>query len=179
MPKRIYQAIPKFEKELQQEILLRQETILEKWGPLYLVQSSSERQTLHWAQNIWENAEVVSVESIQKAAQMLKSLHPLWVHFPLENIRRGELVSQALPRIKAKPLQFLESRQLPPLGHFSFLSKDQMLLGYPAVAFSPAECMPLKKIIKTRLLVLTSNFGNCLPCIFQTIALAVKIECWI
>lgn len=137
MPKRIYQAIPKFEKELQQEILLRQEAILEKWGPLYLVQSSSERQSLHWVQNIWENAEVVPVESIQKAAQMLKSLHPLWAHFPLENIRRGELVSQALPRIKAKPLQFLESRQLPPLGHFSFLSKDQMLLGYPCRSLFP------------------------------------------
>ncbi len=137
MPKRIYQAIPKFEKELQLEIQLRKDTLLQKWGPLYFVESSQENSPPLWVQNVWENADFLPIDSIQKAAHDLKKIHPLWVHFPLENIRRGELISQALPRIKSRPLTFLESKNLPQLGHYSLINKDQMVFGFPCKSLFP------------------------------------------
>lgn len=94
-------------------------------------------QGTFWAQNIWQDAKVVKIESIKKAAQLLKDEQRNWWHYPLNCVRRTKLIQESLPKIKAGTLDFPYSLPQSPLGAFALLSENEMIYSPNCTAIIP------------------------------------------
>jgi len=92
----------------------------------FLIAKGHEQKT-YWAQNIWKNARIEKIESIKKAVLFLKAIQRNWWHFPLENVRRGILIQEQLPRIKDVSLTFPHQLSSTPMGAFTLLSENELL----------------------------------------------------
>lgn len=115
-----------FEKDLEAELLLRGVRVLEKFDRLYLTEGSA--RDIVFAQDTWEEVELVEFTSISDGATKLKEIGTRFQHFPLKNIRRGELVLEKLPRARIKKYDFLETIPQSPLSAFSLLSENKALV---------------------------------------------------
>ncbi len=80
-----------------------------------------------WPINSWGPIQLVEIESITKAAKFLKSLQRNWVHQALFSVRRGELISQELPKISAKPIKFPDVAPDAALGVFSLIDNEHLI----------------------------------------------------
>lgn len=81
-----------------------------------------------WAQNIWLQPEILEFSSASDAARQLRDRHPLWFHHSTNHHRRAELIVEKLPKIKTKPLDFPVAIKFPPLGAFTLLEPNRLLL---------------------------------------------------
>jgi 23S rRNA (cytidine2498-2'-O)-methyltransferase len=81
-----------------------------------------------WAQNIWRNAERIPIESIKDAAKALRSRQRNWALWPIGNHRRAQLIQEALPHVGAKPLAFPAPAPSAPLGSWTLLDRDTILV---------------------------------------------------
>lgn len=126
MHQRVLIAPEDFEKDLKAEIQTRPSTkILGEWGRLFWVETDISEWT--WAQNQWLDPRLIEFESVKKAAQELKALTPCWSLHSVAHHRRAQLILEQLPKIKTKPLQFLQKFEFPALGAFALLETNKML----------------------------------------------------
>lgn len=129
--KTAYLAFEGFEKELKYEL---GKTVSQQWDRLFLCEG--EFSTPIWAQDIWSDCDLISIESISDAAKKLKSKGQLWVNYSFDLHRRAQLIQEQLRSPKNKPLEFLQKIPDQTLGSWSLVAKDQIL-------FSPQSHSPL------------------------------------
>lgn len=120
-----YLAPVGFEKDLETELKLRGIKILETHGRLVLTEG--EARDIVFAQDTWKDVAIVDFTSISDGAGKLKERGGRYTHFPLQNIRRGELVLEKLPRAREKKYNFLETIPDKNLSAFSLLSENKLL----------------------------------------------------
>lgn len=143
-----YLAPEGFEKDLERELGLRGVSVLEKFERLYLAEG--EARDIVFAQDTWEDVSLVDFTSISDGANKLKEIGSRFQHLPINNIRRGELVLEKLPRAKVKKYDFLEAIPQSQLSAFSLLSENkaivakrtQSLLPYGEIHFNEDKLNP-------------------------------------
>lgn len=81
-----------------------------------------------WAAEVFPDAELLPIASIGDAARQLRARGRNWVHVSLEQHRRGELIAEKLPPLRARPLRFGDAVPAAPLGHFGLLASDTLLV---------------------------------------------------
>jgi 23S rRNA (cytidine2498-2'-O)-methyltransferase len=81
-----------------------------------------------WAQNIWFNPRKVQVHSISQAAEVLRSIQRNWSLYSLKSHRRAHLISEKLPKISLKAREFPGSLPTAPMGSWTLLEDDLLLV---------------------------------------------------
>jgi len=92
-----------------------------------LILSSQPFVNAHWAQNIWKNPVVLSINSINNAAKKLKSIQRNWCLYSFTLHRRAKLIEGKLNSKKLKPLAFAASLSEDPLGSWCLLDENTIL----------------------------------------------------
>jgi 23S rRNA (cytidine2498-2'-O)-methyltransferase len=110
---------------LEETLAAELQRITARHGRLFLAEGPV--QKVHWVQNIWKEAQIISICSIQDAVLKLRALQGLWAYYPNVAIRRGELIAAKLPYFSPKPLAFPASLPKAPLGSWTLLGKDTLL----------------------------------------------------
>lgn len=117
-----YLAPEGYEEALEGEL----NGITERYGRLFI----APKQKVRWAQNIWSHPQRFSFGSVSEGAAILRSLGPLWAHYPVASIRRAGWISSKLPFFFPKPLTFPDAPPEAPLGSWTLLD-DHTLLASP------------------------------------------------
>ena len=81
-----------------------------------------------WAQNIWRNPKTLRIESINDAANQLKGIQRNWCLYSHTLHRRANLILEKLPSVKCNPLSFPSPLPTSPLGSFTLLDKNTLLV---------------------------------------------------
>ncbi len=81
-----------------------------------------------WAANVWLDPRRIPITSIGDAVKQLKAIQRNWGHFPLGHHRRAALIEEQLPKVSAKPLTFGEPAPSAPLGAWTLLAPDMLLV---------------------------------------------------
>ena len=92
-----------------------------------LVLSSQSFVNAHWAQNIWKNPIILSIDSINNAAKKLKAIQRNWCLYSFTLHRRAKLIEEKLNSKKLKPLAFAASLSEDPLGSWCLLDENTIL----------------------------------------------------
>lgn len=132
---RVFLAPKEFGKELATELAranIRAEALDE--DRLFLA-SDAGAATPAWAQNIWLHPERIEFTSINDAAKKLKALGRNWALYSFKLHRRAQLIQDALPKIKGKPVEFLATLPTQPMGAWTLLDANTLLA-------SPATNLP-------------------------------------
>lgn len=95
-----YLANEKFLPELLEEL----KNVRSVHGSLVLTEGPLQNPV--WAQNIWQNAEILPFESISQAAKALKGLGKLWSSYSIDNHRRAQLIQDQLPKLRPRIVDF-------------------------------------------------------------------------
>lgn len=118
-----------FEKELKHE-LDRQNISYKNLNERLFIADQSD-QLPCFAQVSWLNLESFNFNSINEAAQRLKSIQRNWSLYSINHHRRAKLIEDKLPFIKQKPKEFLFKSPTQPMGAWTlenektiFYSKD-------------------------------------------------------
>ena len=80
-----------------------------------------------WAQNIWRDPLLISIQSISDAAKKLHALQRNWSLYSFQLHRRAQLIQEQLPHVSAKPLNFPAPLPQSPLGSWTLLDRDTIL----------------------------------------------------
>ncbi len=80
-----------------------------------------------WAENIWCDPVVLEIESIGAGARALRLMQRSWAHFPISHHRRASLLTDKLPHVGAKPLEFGAAVPGSPLGSWGLLDATTMI----------------------------------------------------
>jgi 23S rRNA (cytidine2498-2'-O)-methyltransferase len=86
-----------------------------------------------WAQNIWLNPRWIPFDSIKDAAKKLTEIQRNWSPYGVDHFRRLELISNNLPYISNKRLNYLAPHPKHPLGAFSLIEPN-LLIASPATS---------------------------------------------
>ena len=81
-----------------------------------------------WALDVWTRPEALAFASIGEAARLLRDRQRNWSLQAALNHRRCALIQARLPPVKAAPLRFPEPAPLAPLGAWTLLAPDRLLL---------------------------------------------------
>ncbi|WP_428376789.1 SAM-dependent methyltransferase [Lichenicoccus sp.] len=81
-----------------------------------------------WALDVWTEPELVACHSIGLAATALRDRQRNWSLYPAAQHRRCALIAARLPTVKAAPLRFPAPMPTAPLGAWTLLALDRMLL---------------------------------------------------
>ncbi len=81
-----------------------------------------------WALDCWLTPETLEIGSIAAAANALRDRQRNWSHLPLLHHRRSALIAARLPPVKAAPLAFPAAAPTAPLGGWTLLAPDRLLL---------------------------------------------------
>ncbi len=114
------------ETVLAEELARRGATIAAWHGRLAL--SPEPPVSAHWALDRWTAPEILEIGSIAAAAQALRDRQRNWSHLPLLHHRRSALIAERLPPVKAAPLVFPAAAPGAPLGAWTLLAPDRLLL---------------------------------------------------
>jgi len=125
-PDTVYLAAPGYAEDLEAELSARGERVLDRREDLFLVAGSLGPAA--WAQNTWLAPEVIPVASIGEAARTLKARQRNWHLHGLVEHRRAQLVVDKLPSIRFRPLVFPADPPTAPLGAWTLLDRDHLLL---------------------------------------------------
>lgn len=125
-PDAVYVAAPGYAADLEAEIVARGERLLARHADLFFVQGSPGPAA--WAQNTWLRPELVTVASIGEAARALRARQRNWHLHALVQHRRTQLVVDKLPPIRFRPLSFPTDPPVAPLGAWTLLDRDHLLL---------------------------------------------------
>ena len=123
-----------FEQDLKTELTLMGIEILSQHNRLFLCKG--EAQDVVFAQDTWTKVEILPYTSITHAADLLKARARRWSHYSLNNHRRAELILDKVPKVKIKRYDFLEEIPKTPIGVFSLLSDQEIIV-------SPETTCPL------------------------------------
>ena len=81
-----------------------------------------------WAANVWRNPQEIRVASISDAAAKLRAIQRNWALYAPKLYRRATLIQEQLPRVSAKPLIFGMPPPKAPLGSWTLLDAETMLV---------------------------------------------------
>lgn len=119
-----YFSFEGFENELQEEIKFFTDKKATQYGRLFLFDQDV---NLIWAQLKLTNIQIADVESISKAATLLKSQQKLWAHDSFHFHRRSELIQEQLRTPKNLPLEFLQKLPDRDWGFWCLLEEKKLL----------------------------------------------------
>jgi 23S rRNA (cytidine2498-2'-O)-methyltransferase len=81
-----------------------------------------------WAQNRWFGPEEIAIASIKDAARALRARQRNWSLYAFQLHRRAALIAAALPPVSARKLVFPAPAPRAPLGSWTLLAPDRMLV---------------------------------------------------
>lgn len=117
---------PDYQFELLKELeknLLKYQII----NPLLIQVTADKLPPLHWAHRIGHHAQSFEFTSISQAQKFLQAQGLLWLHEPVNEVRRGELILSGLKTIKHKPKKPFEAWPQGRLGSFSLTATNKLL----------------------------------------------------
>lgn len=128
-----YLAAEGFEDQLRTEL---GERLRAEHGRLLIADGEGPAaQNVSWAANIWQDIQEAGIASIGDAAAKLKAIQRNWVAYAPLLHGRAKLITEKLPHVSGKPLDFGVPLPAAPLGSFTLLAPDRML--YAARCSSP------------------------------------------
>ena len=81
-----------------------------------------------WAANVWRDPQELHVASISDAAAKLRAIQRNWACYAPRLYRRATLMQEQLPKVSAKPLVFGMPPPKAPLGSWTLLDAETMLV---------------------------------------------------
>jgi 23S rRNA (cytidine2498-2'-O)-methyltransferase len=81
-----------------------------------------------WAANIWHDCVELPVPSIGAAAKALRDVQRNWAMYAPLHHRRAALIQERLPHVSAKPIVFPAAAPSAPLGSWTLLAPDRLLM---------------------------------------------------
>jgi 23S rRNA (cytidine2498-2'-O)-methyltransferase len=90
-----------------------------------------------WAQNIWLNTRKIPIQSISHAAQELKAIQRNWSLYSVHSHRRAQLITEKLPKISAKTLDFPITLPTNPMGSWSLVENDLIIASPECTSLFP------------------------------------------
>jgi 23S rRNA (cytidine2498-2'-O)-methyltransferase len=81
-----------------------------------------------WAANIWRDCVELPVTSIGAAAKALRDVQRNWAMYAPLHHRRAALIQERLPHVSAKPIAFPAAAPTAPLGSWTLLAPDRLLM---------------------------------------------------
>lgn len=81
-----------------------------------------------WVANTWLEPARVPITSIGDAAKKLRDIQRNWSLYPFSHHRRAALIAGKLPKVSAKPIVFGTPAPSAPLGAWTLVSPDMMLI---------------------------------------------------
>lgn len=121
-----YLAAEGYETQLQDELAARGVVITQRHHRLFV--SDDAAIDAAWAANIWFDAQYVAMSSIREAADELRSRQRSWALYAPVHRGRGELIAARLPHVSAKPLALGAAAPLAPLGSWTLVAPNVMLV---------------------------------------------------
>jgi 23S rRNA (cytidine2498-2'-O)-methyltransferase len=116
---------PRFlEHELEAELTRRGLAVRERVGRLFLCEG--EEAGVIWADDVWFDVQEAPVESISKAAKILRQYRIPFVHHSDQHHRRGELILDSVRKQPRERLRLGEPLPAGPWGAFSLPASDRM-----------------------------------------------------
>lgn len=99
-----------------------------------------------WAANIWFDAVPIPVSSIGDAARALRDRQRSWAAYAPEHRGRVSLIAEKLPPLSGRPLELGEAAPASPLGSFTLLHRDLMLVAERCSSPFPNGEVPLAEL---------------------------------
>jgi 23S rRNA (cytidine2498-2'-O)-methyltransferase len=84
--------------------------------------------TSAWAANVWQDCVELPVTSIGAAAKALRDVQRNWAMYAPLHHRRAALIQEHLPHVSAKPIVFPAAAPTAPLGSWTLLAPDRLLM---------------------------------------------------
>src|SRR4051812_47820234 len=81
-----------------------------------------------WAANAWLDPQEIPITSIGDAAKKLRGIQRNWTLYSYAHHRRAALIVDKLPKVSAKPLAFGAAKPSAPLGSWTLIAPDRMLV---------------------------------------------------
>jgi 23S rRNA (cytidine2498-2'-O)-methyltransferase len=101
-------------------------TVERRHGRLLI--ASGPLRAVAWAANVWRDPQVLRVASISDAAAKLRAIQRNWACYAPYLYRRTTLMQEQLPKVSAKPLVFGTPPPKAPLGSWTLLDAETMLV---------------------------------------------------
>lgn len=114
-----------FEAELEEELRRAGRRISAWHGRLAL--SSDPPCAATWALDTWTAPREIAAPSVKAAADALRAIQRNWGAYLPQHHRRGALIGDRLPPVKARPLVFPEPAPTSHLGAWTLLATDRLL----------------------------------------------------
>ncbi len=111
----------------------------------HLVLSFNPFTPLFFMQNGWIDPVKISIQSIQDGIDQLKKLYPLWAFYPIEHLRRGELIAQGLRKIKKEPVPFTSPLPKHRPGGYTLLDQNTLFAAKTTTSFYPNGIVNLQE----------------------------------
>jgi 23S rRNA (cytidine2498-2'-O)-methyltransferase len=121
-----YLAPEGLETVLEQDLARRGVTGVSWHGRLALAESGP--VATPWALDIWTAPQEIPAPSVKAAADALRAIQRNWAAYPVAHFRRMALIGERLPPVKARPLVFPAPAPAAPLGAWTLLAPDRMLV---------------------------------------------------
>ena len=85
-------------------------------------------RSVAWAANVWLDPQEIKVASISDAAAKLRAIQRNWAFYAPRLYGRATLIQKQLPKVSAKPLVFGTPPLAAPLGSWTLLDAETMLV---------------------------------------------------
>lgn len=118
-----------FESYLVDEFVSRHISYCQITPHLFEVQKLPSHISIFWSQAVSEELGRFEFESIGDAQRQLKRLGKVWSYYPINSIRRGQLIADGLYIIKPKRWEPFQPLPKGPLNVFSLLDDKTILYG--------------------------------------------------
>ena len=80
-----------------------------------------------WALDVWTAPREIAAPSVKAASDALRAMQRNWSAYLALHHRRGALIGERLPPVKARPLVFPEPAPIAHLGAWTLLAQDRLL----------------------------------------------------
>jgi 23S rRNA (cytidine2498-2'-O)-methyltransferase len=117
-----YLAAEGYVDELDHEL----DAVDDKHGRLLI--ASGPPRPAAWAANVWLDPQEIRVGSISDAAAKLRAIQRNWAFYAPKLYRRATLIQEQLPRVSSKPLVFGMPPPKAPLGSWTLLDAETVLV---------------------------------------------------
>lgn len=92
-----------------------------------MVFSSSLKLDVCFAQDIWLEPHIITIQSISDAVKTLRQAGKLWYLHPISHIRRSRLIEEQLRKCPSLTRHFPLDSDIPPLGVFALLDQNTLV----------------------------------------------------
>ena len=120
-----YLAAEGFEAELAEELRRAGRRVSAWHGRLAL--SPDAPLPAAWALDVWTDPREIAAPSVKAASDALRAIQRNWSAYLAAHHRRGALITERLPPVKARPLVFPEAAPTSHLGAWTLLAQDRLL----------------------------------------------------